>query len=124
MSNTTIDLNEDFYKHDIMNKCPYPTEEEAIKDLKRIFVVKLSNCKDKQFCFKNYGYDEQAWLSEISVKYARESLNDLPMLRELVQRTEYFEKGQVINVQEKYKITTAWQLYLKYPEKFGGYYRS
>ena len=107
-------MNDEFFFVDFNKKCPYTNEDEIINDMKRLFVV--DKTKDKiRFGFKNVVTHKIDYVGRTG---ASQRLKSLHVMKELVKRVEYFDKGKVVSCEEKYKTVTAWDFYLAHSEEF------
>ena len=103
MENVTIDLNDDFNLQALRMKCPYTNDEEALIDLKRIFLV--SDQSSEVYLFKDYDSIKKCGkVSYVSEAVAKQKLKKIIM--------------KTIIVNYKPKKYSFWDLYLDNVEKF------
>ena len=109
-----MNLNEDFSYCAFCDKCPYSNEDEVVINLKKWFCVNPVNDK-KCYGFKNVGTHD---IDYFGINGAKQRLKYITVMKELVKRVQYFENGEMVKCEEKYKDITAWDIYLKHADEF------
>lgn len=103
MENITIDFNDKFNLQTLRLKCPYSSDEEALKDLKKIMLV--SDQGSEVFLFKDYdSINKCGKVSYVSEAIAKQKLKKIVL------------KTLIVNY--KPKKYSFWDLYLDNVEKF------
>ena len=103
MSKVTIDINDDFNLIDMMNKCPYKNDDEAVNDLQRCLVYCIS--VPPVYMIKSY----DTLIEKPKVSYTNEKI-----------ATQILKKIVICKliINDKLKDFSAWDLFLKHKTSF------